>query len=172
MKKTGIAVLICLIAAVAGADQPAAAPATAARMDPEACMKKCKEMGAEHAKMSEAHKAARAKQDAAWKQIEADLASAKKATGDKKVAALESVVEKLVALHGEMRQAEGGHAMMAGMDGHGMDCCAGKGGAAMASMSGMSGKAMDCCAREGHHAGGMMGCDHEAPAGTAAPAKK
>lgn len=172
MKKTGIAFVICLIAAVALADKPAAAPA--AKMDPDACMKKCKEMKAEHAKMAEAQKAGRAKQDAAWKQIEADLASAKTATGEKKVAALESVLDKLVALHGEMRQAEGGHAMMAGMDGHGMDCCAGKGGAAMASMSGkaMDGKAMDCCAGEGHHADGMMGCDHEAPASAAAPAKK
>ena len=170
MKKTGIAVLFCLIAAVAVADKPAAAPA--AKMDPDACMKKCKEMRAEHAKMAEAQKAVRAKQDAAWKQIEADLASARTATGEKKVAAMESVLEKLVALHGEIRQAEGAHGMIAAMDGHGMDCCAGKGGTAMASMSGKDGKAMDCCAGEGHHADGMMGCDHEAPASAAAPAKK
>ena len=167
MKKTGITVLICLIAAVAGADKPAAAPA--AKMDPEACRKHCAEMGAAHAKLTESQKAARAKQDAAWKQIEADLASAKKATGEKKVAALESVLDKLIALHGEMREADTTHGMMAAVDGHGMDCCAGKGGAAMASMSG---KTMDCCDRDGHHASGMMGCDHEAPAAAAPSAKK
>jgi hypothetical protein len=163
MKKTGIAALLALtIAAVAATgDQPAAAPA-APKMDHEACMKRCKEMGEARAKMA-------AKHEAAWKQIEADLATAKKATGEKKVAALESVVEKLVAFHGEMSQAGTAHATMASMDGHGMDCCAGKGGAAMASMSG---KAMDCCAGEGHHAAGMAGCDHEAPAAAAAPAKK
>jgi len=162
MKKTGIAALLVLtaISVAASGDQPAAAPA-APKMDPEACMKRCKEMGEAKAKLA-------AKHDAAWKQIESDLASAKKASGEKKVAALESVLEKLVALHGEMRQSEAPHAMMASMDGHGMDCCAGKGGAAMASMSG---KAMDCCAGEGHHAAGMAGCDHEA-APVAAPAKK
>jgi Spy/CpxP family protein refolding chaperone len=163
MKKTGIAALLALtvVAVAVVADQPAAAPA-APKMDPEACMKRCKEMGEAKAKMA-------AKHDAAWKQIETDLATAKKSTGEKKVAALESVVEKLVALHGEMNQAGTAHAAMASMDGHGMDCCAGKGEAAMASMSG---KMMDCCAGEGHHAAGMAGCDHEAPAAAAAPAKK
>lgn len=166
MKKSAIAVLLSFIAAVAGAaDQPSAPPA--AKMDPEACMKHCKEMGAAHAKLMESQKAARAKQDAAWKQIEAELASVKAATGEKKVAALESVLEKLVALHGEMRQTESAHGMMAAANASGMDCCAGKGGAAMASMSG---KAMDCCAGEGHSAA-MMSCDHEAPA-TAAPSAK
>jgi hypothetical protein len=162
MKKIGIAAALVVAAAVAAAaDQPAAAPA-APKMDPEACMKHCKEMGEARAKMA-------AKHDAAWKQIEADLATAKKATGEKKVAALESVVEKLVAFHAEMSQAGTAHAAMASMDGHDMDGCAGKGGAAMASMSG---KAMDCCAGEGHAAAGMAGCDHEAPAAAAAPAKK
>ena len=151
MKKTGIAILICMAGAVAVAllaDQPAAAPAaSAAKMNPEECAKRCKEMGAAHAKMTESQKAAQAKQDAAWKEIQADLASAKKATGEKKVAALESVVEKLVAFHGEMHQGDGAHAMMASMGGHGMDCCAG----------------------EGHKASGMM-CDHDAPAAASAPA--
>ena len=160
MKKIGIAALLALavVAVAAVADQPAAAPA-APKMDPEACMKRCKEMGEAQARLA-------AKREAAWKQIEADVVAAKNAKGDKKVAALESAVEKLVALNAEM-QAGGGHVMMASMDGHGMDCCAGKGGAAMASMSS---KAMDCCAGEAHHAAGMAGCDHEAPAAAAAPA--
>ncbi len=159
--------LALLAAAVMAAQTPGSAPKPA--MDSDACMKHCQEMAAAHQKMMDSQKAMKAKHDAAWKEIEADLATAKKATGEKKVAALESVVEKLVAFHGEMSQAGTAHAMMASMDGHGMDCCAGKGGAAMASMSG---KAMDCCAGESHHAAGMAGCDHEAPAAAAAPAKK
>jgi hypothetical protein len=161
MKRTAIAILVSLAAAVAAAQQPAAPSAPASsKMDHDACM---------GGSGDSAHAKAMAKHDAAWKQIQADLATAKKATGEKKVAALESVVERLVALHGEMSQAGTSHAAMASMDGHGMDCCSKKGEAAMASMSG---KAMDCCAGEGHDAAGMAGCDHEAPAVASAPAKK
>ena len=65
-------------------------------------MKHCQEMAAAHQKMMDSQKAMKEKHDAAWKEIEADLDTAKKANGEKKVAALESVVEKLVAFHGEM----------------------------------------------------------------------
>ena len=58
-------------------------------------MKHCKEMAAAHQKMMDSQKAMKEKHDAAWKEIEAELDTAKKATGEKKVAALESVVEKL-----------------------------------------------------------------------------
>jgi hypothetical protein len=154
MKKTLVAVLVSLAAAVAAAQQPAAP----ARMDHDACMKGSAEMGSAHAK-------AAARYDAAWKQIEADLAAAKKATGEKKVAALEAVLEKLVALHGEMHRAES-----AGMTAASMDCCAGEGGSAKASMAA---KRMDCCGDGSKCCGsGIACCEHEGSAASAAPSRK
>lgn len=93
-------------------------------MDPEACAKHCREMAAAHQKAMD-------QRQAAWKEIEAQLDVARNARGDKKVAALESVVEKLVAFHGSM---PGPMAGCPGMGGHGpgpmakgaMGCCAGE----------------------------------------------
>jgi len=142
MKRIAIAVLISLAAVVASAQQSAAPAAGSQKMDHDACMK-----------MDSADAQARAKDDAAWKAIQADLAAAKASTGDKKAAALEAALEKLIALHNEMWQTE--HAGMAPAASHGaMDCCAGKDGAAKASMA------------------GGMACDHEGSAAAAAPAKK
>jgi Skp family chaperone for outer membrane proteins len=138
--RLSIALLALLAAAVVAAQQPVPAPAKA--FDSDACMKHCKEMAEAHQKMMDSQKAMKEKHDAAWKEIQAQLESAKKARGEKKVAALESVVEKLVAFHGEMQRSMGermpgmmggrgpgmGHEM-GGMMGHGMmgtcPCCQG-----------------------------------------------
>ena len=143
MKNIAIGVLISLAAVVASAQQSAAPAAGSEKMDHDACMK----MGSAHASESQA------KHDASLKAIQADLAAARTATGEKKVAALEAALNKLIALHGEMHSAG-----MAEASNHGtMECCAGKEGAAKASMSA---KKMDCCA------------DHEGSAAAAPPAKK
>ena len=143
-----IVLLALLVAGVVAAQQtPGPAPAKPA-FDSDSCMKHCKEMADAHQKMMDSQKAMKEKHDAAWKEIQAGLESAKKARGEKKVAALESVVEKLVAFHGEMQRSMGerkpgmmgrmaGHPMggpgmgheMGGMMGHGMmegcPCCQG-----------------------------------------------
>ena len=143
MKKIAIGVLISLAAVVASAQKAAAPAAGSEKMDHDACMK-----------MDSAHSSeAQAKHNAALKAIQADLAAAKTATGEKKVAALEAALNKLIALHGEIHSTE-----MAEASNHGtMACCAGKEGAAKASMSE---KKMDCCA------------EHEGSAAAAPPAKK
>lgn len=131
-----IGLLGLLVAAIVAAQQaPAPAPAKPA-FDSDACMKHCKEMAEAHQKMMDSQKAMKEKRDAAWKEIEAQLDSAKKARGEKKVAALESAVEKLVAFHGEMQRSMGERmpGMMSGMADHPM------GGPGM-----------------GHEMGGMMG---------------
>lgn len=131
-----IALLALLAAAVVAAQQaPAPAPAGPA-FDSDACMKHCKEMAEARQKMMDSQKAMKEKRDAAWKEIETQLESAKKARGEKKVAALESAIEKLVAFHGEMQRSMGERmpGMMGGMAGHPM------GGPGM-----------------GHEMGGMMG---------------
>jgi len=94
--------------------------------DPEACAKHCQEMAAAHQKAMDARKARMEERQAAWKQIEAQLDAAKKARGDKKVAALESVVEKLVAFHASAPGPMDGCPMMGGpgpMAGGAMGCC-------------------------------------------------
>jgi hypothetical protein len=127
--------LALLVAGAVAAQAPGPAPAKPG-FDSDACMKHCKEMADAHQKMMDSQKAMKEKHDAAWKEIQADLESAKKARGEKKVAALESVVEKLVAFHGEMQRSMGERmpGMMGGMAGHPM------GGPGM-----------------GHEMGGMMG---------------
>lgn len=131
-----LGLLALLTAAVVTAQQtPAPAPVGPA-FDSDACMKHCKEMAEAHQKMMDSQKAMKEKHNAAWKEIEAQLETAKKARGEKKVAALESAVEKLVAFHGEMQRSMGERmpGMMGGMAGHPM------GGPGM-----------------GHEMGGMMG---------------
>lgn len=130
-----LGLLALLAAAAVAAQQPTAPASSAPGFDSEACMKHCREMADAHQKMMDAQKAMREKRDAAWKEIEAQLESAKKTRGDRKVAALESAIEKLVAFHGEMqRSMEQGPGMMGPMMGHPM------GGPGM-----------------GHEMGGMMG---------------
>jgi len=135
-----IGLLALLVAAIVAAQQtPGSAPAAPA-FDSDACLKHCKEMAQAHQKMMDSQKAMKEKRDAAWKEIETQLESAKKARGEKKVAALESAVEKLVAFHVEMQRSMGermpgmmsgpgmGHEM-GSMMGHGMmgmcPCCQG-----------------------------------------------
>ena len=118
-----IVLLGLLAAAVVAAQTPGSAPAKPG-FDSDACMKHCKQMAEAHQKMMDSQKAMQEKRDAAWKEIEAQLDAAKKAKGDKKVAALESAVEKLVAFHSEMQRSmdERMPMMMGGMAGHPMDC--------------------------------------------------
>jgi hypothetical protein len=102
------------------------------------CMKHCQEMAAAKQKAHEAQMAAQEKMDAAFQEVRAELATAKTAKGEKKVAALEAALEKLVAFHDAMHaqmQAAGpggmGHGAMGHM-GHGsMGSCCG----AMAAVS-------------------------------------
>jgi hypothetical protein len=115
-------ILLALIVASAIYGQEAPA------MDAEACARHSKEMAAAHQKTMD-------QRQAAWKEIEAQLEVARNARGDKKVAALESVVEKLVAYHASMPGAAAGCPMM---DGHGHGP--------------MAGRAMECCG------GQMKGC--------------
>ncbi len=145
-----IVLLALLAAAVVAAQTPGSAPKPA--FDSDACMKHCQEMAAAHQKMMDSQKAMKEKHEAAWKEIEAQLDAAKKATGDKKVAALESAVEKLVAFHGEMQKSmgEGMPGMMGGMAGHPMDCPMGH------EMGGMAGHTMGGPGM-GQGMGGMMG---------------
>jgi Skp family chaperone for outer membrane proteins len=145
-----LGLLALLVAASVAAQQPPAPAPVAAGFDSEACMKHCREMAEAHQKMMDAQKAMKEKRDAAWKEIESELASAKKARGEKKVAALEAAIEKLVAFHAEMQRSMEerpgmmGHPMggpgmghgMGGMMGQGMmgmcPCC--QGGAAPPSV--------------------------------------
>ena len=121
--------------------------------DADACAKHCREMAAARSKNVEACKARVQQRDAAWKDIEAQLQLARTSRGDKKVAALESAVQKLVAYNASAPAAMadcpmmGDHAMKSGCGaghmksaaGGGMnDCCAG----AM----------MDCCGGGAHAA--------------------
>jgi hypothetical protein len=118
--------------------------------DPEACAKHCQEMAAAHQKDIDARKAQMEKRQAAWKEIEAQLDAAKKARGDKKVAALESAIEKLVAFQASAPGPMGDCPMMGGtMPGHGhghgpmagggMACCSGSGSHDCPTMKGSAG---------------------------------
>ena len=107
--------------------------------DADACAKHCREMAAARSKSVEACKARAQQRDAAWKEIEAQLQVARTSRGDKKVAALEAAVQKLVAYNASAPAAMadcpmmGGHAMASG-------CCA-------EHMKSAAGGAMnDCCA--------------------------
>ena len=103
-----IALIALLVAAVVAAQPAPGRPPAGPGFDSDACMKHCREMAEAHQKMMDSQKAMKEKRDEAWKEIEAQLDTAKKARGEKKVAALESAVEKLVAFHGEMQRSMGG----------------------------------------------------------------
>jgi hypothetical protein len=113
--------------------------------DPEACAKHCREMAAARAKGAEAREALMKQREAAWKEIEAQLQVARTSRGDKKVAALETVIEKLMAYHASMPAGMAGCPMMGG---HTMapGCCAEH------TKHGAGGGTKDCCA------GAMKGC--------------
>ncbi len=95
-----LAATAALLAASAAMAQEKPAPPKG--FDPAECAKRCQEMAAAHQKMTEARQAAKERHEAAWKKVRADLDAAKKATGNKKVAALEDAIETLVSLHEEM----------------------------------------------------------------------
>ncbi len=65
-------------------------------------MKHCQTMAAARQKAQEDRMAAQQKMDAAFQQVRAELDTAKNAKGEKKVAALEAALEKLVAFHDAM----------------------------------------------------------------------
>ena len=79
--KSSVALMGLFLASVAVGQQSPA-------MDPEACARHCRQMAASREK-------AVAERQAAWKEIEAQLQAAKNAPGEKKVAALESVLEMI-----------------------------------------------------------------------------
>ncbi len=115
-----------LLAGGAVVAQEAKTPA-APGFDAQACARHCQEMAAAHQKMMDAQKAMMEKHQAAWTEIQTQLDAARKARGEKKVAALESVLEKLIAFHESMQKGMGDSPMMGGMmmSGHGgmMGCC-------------------------------------------------
>jgi len=105
--ESSVALMSLFLASVAAGPQSPA-------MDPAACARHCREMAASQEK-------AAAERQAAWNEIEAQLQAAKNAPADKKIAALESVLEKLVAYQAST------HAGPAGcpMAGPAMACCGG-----------------------------------------------
>lgn len=147
--KTMILASLLLGAATAWAQDKTPGPAPMG--DADACMKHCREMAAHHQKAASDRKATMEKNAAAWKEIRAAVDTAKKSRGDKKVAALETALDRLVSFHESMMAGMssgpmpgmGGMACCGEMGGgramaHGMDCCGGE-------------KAMaDCCAHESH----------------------
>lgn len=141
--KTTILASLLLGAAAAWAEDKALAPAP---MSSDACAKHCAEMAARHSKGMADHKAMMEKNAAAWKEIRAAVDDAKKARGDRKIADLETALDRLVSFH-ESMMAGGPMPGMGGMDccgdmhaaKHGaMDCCGGAEKTAMA----------DCCTHD------------------------
>lgn len=128
-----------LLAGAVGA-QEAKTPA-APGFDAQACARHCQEMAAAHQKMMDTQKAIMEKHQAAWKDIQAQLDAAKKARGEKKVAALESALEKLIAFHESMQKEMGASPMMGHMMKGGMMGCCGEAGMGMEMGMGMP---MDC----------------------------
>jgi hypothetical protein len=130
LKGTILASLLLGAAAAWAQDKtPPAAPTT---MD--ACAKRCAQMEARHSKGMADHKAMMEKNAAAWKEIRAAVDDAKKAKGDRKIADLETALDRLVSFHESMMA--GGS--MPGMGG--MDCCG-----AMGADHPMAHGAADCC---------------------------
>jgi len=108
------------------------------------CMKHCRQMADMRQKAMDERKARMDKMDAVFKEVHADLDAARAAKGDKKTAALQAAIEKMVSFHESMRSEMGampGMGMGMGM-GHpmmmGMGCC---GGMAMSDCPMMKGDA-------------------------------
>lgn len=142
------------VAAVANAQEKTAPPPG---FDADACAKHCKEMAARRQGMMDERKAMADKAAAAWKEIRASVDEAKKARGEKKVAALEKALDRLVAFHEQMMGGMPGMPGMGGMRGdhpmmhpgdHPM----------MHEMRGMGG----CCG-DMHPMAGCCGGDHGMP---------
>ena len=118
-KVLGSAVVACLILLPMLLAQDKTPPAMA-----DECMKHCRQMAEMRQKAMDERKAHMDKMDAVFKAVHADLDTARAAKGDKKTAALQAAIEKLVSLHESMRGEMG-----AGMDHHPMmgmgSCCAG-----------------------------------------------
>jgi hypothetical protein len=147
MRTARIAILFVALAFAAALQAEEGTMSPAQGFDGEACAKHCQEMAAAHQKMMNSQKAMMEKHQAMWKDIGVELQVAKTARGDKKVAALEAALEKLVALHESMQKEMGDASMMHGGMMHGgmmhggmMGCCAGAG---MQMGMGM-GMGMDC----------------------------
>jgi hypothetical protein len=136
-----LAISATLAASVLLAQQTKAPAAMA--FDKDACVKHCQQMADAHQKMMDARKAMMEKRDQAWKEIRAQIDAAKKLRGEKKVAALESALDKLITFHESMQEDMSG--MMGGPMGHGP-----MGHEKMMMGHPMMGM-MGCC-------GGMMGC--------------
>ena len=133
--RISVSLIAFVVAAALGADEKAP---PAQGFDAPACAKHCQEMAAARQKMMDAHKSMMEKQEAAWKDIQAQLDTAKKARGDKKVSALESVIEKLVAFHESMEKTMAESPMThAGMMHGGMMGCCEASGMAMGMSAGM-----------------------------------
>ena len=133
--KTGIVLTLAGFLLVSPAIAQEKAPPSSQGSMADECMKHCKQMAEARQKAMDAHKAQMDKMDATFKEVRADLDAAKKARGDKKTAALEAAIEKLVSLHESMREHMGGmpgmgpgmmghHGMMMGMG----SCCPGMAG--------------------------------------------
>lgn len=106
-----------LLAASAALAQERTPPPPA--FDADACVKHCREMAESRQKMREDRKAAADRAAAAWKEIRSAVDEAKKARGEKKVAALETALDRLVAFHEQMTGEK---------PGTGMACCGGMAG--------------------------------------------
>jgi len=134
----------------------------AASMASDACAKHCAEMAAKHSKGMADHQAMMQKNAAAWKEIRAAVDDAKAARGEKKIAGLETALDRLVSFH-ESMMAGGPMPGMGGMAcggapggdhpmAHGADCCGDTHGAKHGGMdcckSGDKTAMADCCASD------------------------
>jgi hypothetical protein len=154
----GFGSLALLLSAAVAAQQPPPASPDKPAFDADACMRHCREMAETRQKMMEERKAMAEKRDASWNEVKAQVEAARKLRGEKKVAALEAALEKLVAFHESMHGATGRGPMM-GMD-HGP-----KGdmmGHPMAGHGMMGHGRMGMCPCCGEHA--MMGARPSEPA--------
>lgn len=129
MRTARIAILLVASAFAAALQAEEGTMSPAQGFDAQACAKHCQEMAAAHQKMMDTQKAMMEKHQALWKDVGVELQVAKTARGDKKVAALEAALEKLVALHESMQKEMGDASMMHGGMMHGgmMGCCAAAG---------------------------------------------
>ena len=149
--KTMILASLLLGAGIAWAQEKSPAPAPMG----DACAKHCQKGMGDHKAMME-------KNAAAWKEIRAAVDAAKKAKGDRKIADLETALDRLVSFHESTMAGMSATPGMAGMDcgggmgadhsmARGMDCC-GDMRAMKHSPDGCGGQSAmaDCCAREAH----------------------
>ena len=147
MRLFSIAAALLVAAGASAQDKPAPPRG----FDADACAKHCQEMAAQRQKMMDTRKAMADKTAAAWKEIRASVDEAKKARGEKKVAALETALDRLVAFHEQMMGGKPGMPGMGGMPG--MACCGGGMGAGHRMMHGGPGGMAGCCGGDMHAMG-------------------